>query len=196
MWEPQPVLISSLYKNYDVGIVLAGGMAYAGKNDQIIFKSNPDRILQAILLYKKGFIKKILLSGGDATILHDNSLNEAVFLKKFLMELDISPSDILVDSTSRNTYENAVNSSRLIKENFGSHANVLLITSASHMYRSFACFHKQGIVPDLFPVDQNSLTKDYDLVSLILPNTRAFQIWDELFHEWFGLLTYYIMGYI
>ncbi|MCX7696098.1 MAG: YdcF family protein [Bacteroidales bacterium] len=196
LWEPRPIPISSLYKQYDVGVVLAGGMAFLGEENQAVFKNNPDRIIQTIILYNKGVIKKILLSGGDATILHDNSQNEATLLKQFLLQLGIPEKDILVDSLSRNTYENAANSSRIIKNSFPSDVQVLLITSASHMYRSFACFYKQDIIPDIFPVDHHALSKDYDLVSIILPNSKAFQIWDELFHEWFGLAIYYIIGYI
>lgn len=60
MWEIYGVESLSIEKNYDVGIVLGGGIiTETGYNKQKVFQHNPDRIMQALLLYKQGRIKKL-----------------------------------------------------------------------------------------------------------------------------------------
>jgi uncharacterized SAM-binding protein YcdF (DUF218 family) len=195
-WEPKQLDKKDLYKTYEVGIVLSGGMVFATPHDNMVFKHNIDRILQAVFLYKNGYIKRILISGGNGTLRKDKSLNEAILLQNFLLQLGIPQKDILIDSLSKNTHENAVYSVELLKKYFPNGTSVLLITSASHMLRSFACFAKAGLIPDVYPVDFHTGTKEHDVISYILPNVEALVIWQELLHEWIGIFTYYLMGYI
>ena len=69
----------------------------------------------------------------------------------------------------------------------------LLVTSASHMYRSVRIFEKQGINVIPVPVDYqtaNSLSwTNFDL-------TGGAQNWNTLLHELVGLLAYWITGKI
>ena len=44
-------------EQYDVGIVLGGMIKYDARNDRIIFNNNIDRLLQPMVLQKKGKIK-------------------------------------------------------------------------------------------------------------------------------------------
>jgi len=69
----------------------------------------------------------------------------------------------------------------------------LLITSASHMYRSTKVFQKQGIAVLPLPVDYqtaNSLQwAAFDLID-------GAQNWNKLVHELIGLLAYWTTGKI
>jgi len=69
----------------------------------------------------------------------------------------------------------------------------LLITSASHMYRSLKIFQKQGIELIPVPVDYQTGTRlswgRFDLEDGI-------QNWNRLMHEAIGLLAYWITGKI
>jgi uncharacterized SAM-binding protein YcdF (DUF218 family) len=47
-----------------------------------------------------------------------------------------------MESISRNTYENAVQTQRLIQEHGLS--QIILVTTAIHLPRAMACFHKVG----------------------------------------------------
>jgi uncharacterized SAM-binding protein YcdF (DUF218 family) len=61
----------NLEKNqYTWGIVLGGGIIRdTGKiNQELIFAESSDRLLQTFQLYKKGIIKKILITGGNTGI--------------------------------------------------------------------------------------------------------------------------------
>jgi uncharacterized SAM-binding protein YcdF (DUF218 family) len=100
------------------------------------------------------------------------------------------------ENQSRNTYENVLYMKPMI-ENLGSKTEAqalkpwLLITSASHMYRSAKIFEKQGIAIIPVPVDYQTANQ---------PQWRSFDLedgmqnWNRLMHELVGLLAYWITG--
>jgi uncharacterized SAM-binding protein YcdF (DUF218 family) len=195
LWEIPVQNKASLKTSYDVGIVLGGGMVVLDKkNDRLIFQNNTDRIIQAIDLYKSKTVKKLLLSSGSGSVKFRNML-EAVLLKKYLINIGIPQEDIIVDSTSDNTYQNAVNSAIILKRDFPK-GNYLLITSAFHMKRSVKCFKKQGITADIYCTNKIAGDRRFDFDMLIIPDTEALTLWNKLLHEILGYFTYYCMGYI
>ena len=102
---------------------------------------------------------------------------------------------ILIEVKSRNTYENAKFSAELLSD-LGIESNLLLSTSSTHMYRSALCFKKQGVNFDTFPVDQVSYNRELTLDTLFIPNAKTLQNWYDLIHEWLGIVSYKIAGYI
>ncbi len=194
-WEMDAVKSSELEENYDVAIVLGGGMAvYDFENERPIFRGNTDRILQAIHLYNEKRVDYILISGGPGLLVQREIIEAKILYNYLHHSLGIPDTALLIDSISDNTYENAVYSKELLENIEGD--NYLLISSASHIRRANACFEKQGISAKLFPVDHNSGPRRWDVFMLLFPSYEAFKLWDELFHEWFGLLVYKIKGYI
>ena len=120
LWEvPAKSYTEYQNKKYTAGIVLGGGMVSKdAKTGRIAFRDNIDRILQAIDLYKKGIIQKIIISSGSGSLIYRNVL-ESTILKDYLVNiLDIPETDILVDSLSDNTHQNAVHTALIINENF------------------------------------------------------------------------------
>jgi vancomycin permeability regulator SanA len=68
LWEV-PYANTQNGQHYEAGIVLGGGMVTFDKDyDRLIFRENTDRFLQALDLYKKGIIKKIIVCGGPGSI--------------------------------------------------------------------------------------------------------------------------------
>ena len=194
-WEMPQVRTDSFKNPYEVGILLGGSLR--GFDDQLgrpVYSHSVDRLLQTIALYKSGKIKKILLSGGSGSITRPEERESNIILK-VLEETGIPKSDIISENDSRNTYENAVYSAALLKQ-FHLEGKTLLITSSFHMRRSLACFHKAGIRPDVFPVDPRSHNGSYTPENLIIPHPGALLTWDALLHEWLGMLTYKLAGYI
>ena len=100
---------------------------------------------QTIHLYKLGKVGKILISGNDGHVV-DRGLDEAVQFKIVLIDLGIPAEDILVENISKNTYENAVESKKVLANAGFENASVLLVTSAIHMRRSEACFVQAGLL--------------------------------------------------
>ena len=193
-YEMQGVTYKEMTKVYDAGIVLGGFMSYYNSELKTLsFGEAVDRLMEGLMLYRKGKIKKIIISGGSGYLIKDE--RESKLAKDFLVNYCLVPeNDILIDATSKNTRENAINTKKIIDSL--SIKSSLLITSAIHMRRASACFNKAGINSEPYCVDQYSGKQDYYPTSLIVPNLQNIHKWDMLFHEWIGLLTYKLTGYI
>ena len=197
LWEVPVTDYSELgKKEYSAGIVLGGGMASKdAETGKITFQNNVDRILQAVYLHDKGIIKKIIISSGSGSLIYRNIL-ESVILKDYLVNtLKISGNDIFVDSVSDNTYQNAVFSSEIIKQNFNK-GSFMLITSSLHVKRAKACFEKQNISVDVFATNKITGKRRFDLLYLLTPDAFAITKWHKLLHEITGFCVYYIIGYL
>lgn len=189
VWENQTPNFNK-QQNFDVAIVLGGISKFDEEHSQTAFYGNSERLMNILPLYKSGQVKKILFAGGSGRL--DKQNVEALHIKKYLLSLGVHQKDILLDTTSRNTYENAKYSVELLD----GYKSILLSTSATHMPRSMACFEKLGLSPTPFPVDYISYENDrFDLDKLIVPNPRIIHYWYWLLHEWVGLLSYKVKGY-
>ncbi len=191
-WESKAVSEDKLKPSYEVAVVLGGLLSVDGEQESIDFNGSADRIFQVLPLYHSGRVKRILISGGSGRLLAKEK--EADWLKKYLIQLKIPAEDILVESESRNTYENAKYSIALLKQKQIS-GPILLCTSAAHMPRSFLCFKKQGADVDAFPVDPASLSRALNPEALFIPKASILQDWYHLIHEWIGICTYKLAGY-
>lgn len=191
MWEPKAKQKQDLKSNYEYGIVLTGMLSFDDKYQRINFKSSADRIFQAIELYKENKIKKIFISGGSGEVFNQKH-KEANILKNYLITIGITPEDIEIDSISRNTYENAVETSKMLKQ-YGNH-ECLLITSAFHMPRSEKCFIKQNMNCDTYVTDRYAGKRKFDIEHLVVPNPSALNTWHVLLHEIGGYIIYKITG--
>ena len=187
MWEIPPKNISSLRNQYKYGVVLGGFSSFNNKTKQIDLLETGDRLISAIELYNLGKIKKILISGGNGELIN-NGKKEAEWSYNFLINMGVDSNHILTENNSRNTMENANNSTKIISKDIQSSS--LLITSAIHMRRAKFCFNKNNFNIDDYSTDATKsdiiLTFDY----LFLPNAGALQKWEHLIHEMIGLLAY------
>ena len=190
-WEPAP---STIDKEIELAIVLTGmTIPQIQVPGQLQMGPGSERIIEALRLYHTGRVKKILISGGSGS-LNSPELTESPALAKLSSDLAVAKEDIYIEDKSRNTYQNALFSRKLV-DSLGIESNdLLLITSAFHMRRALACFKKQGLEPVLFPVDFNAYNQGNP--KKIEPSSRALERWDQLLHEWFGIAAYKAAGYI
>ncbi len=193
LWETPAVAVSSL-SNYDAGIVLGTTLQYDAKLDRVQFFQTGDRLFQAIELYKKGIIKKIVYSGGSGKILHQDD-KEGIWVRRYLITIGIPEVDICIENDSRNTHENATLTKPLL-DSIAHDGNFLLITSASHMRRSIKCFKKQGIHVEAYSTDRISGLRSFEINRFILPNTNVLSGWYVLNHELVGMIIYKFAGYV
>ena len=150
-WEGTHLPQEMLRPHYDVAIVLTGMVRLrVSRPGHIEFTEHVDRILAGISLVKRGIADKLLIVGGSGELFNP-SFSEARILRPFALELGLNDEQVLTEETSRNTYESAVEAAEIIR--LGQYRDLVLITSALHMYRSAAAFRKQGLFPDLYPVD-------------------------------------------
>lgn len=193
-WE-YPVSQSTPEPQYEYGIMLGGVTEYDSHIDRLEFNASSDRFIQTLNLYKKGVIKKIILSGGEGALVKEGDL-ESLLLRDYLVGLGIPESDIIVDPYSQNTHENAEQTALLLNK-FGYDGKCLLITSSIHLRRAEGCFLKQGVRIDCYPVDRYVLEdKTYRLREFLIPNSESMERWTVLIHELVGYAMYKMVGYI
>ena len=176
---------------YEAGILL-GGMYSFDKYKQGYFNDACDRFIETNKLYQSGIIKKIIISGGSASILTKEPL-EADSLKKEFILSGVKEQDIIIDVHSRSTYENAVFTKHLT-DSLHLKPPFPLVTSAFHMRRALKVFRKQKI--NVLPV-----TSHYKVVNsymspeqYILPNPGLLNEWGLIIKEWIGIIMYSITG--
>jgi uncharacterized SAM-binding protein YcdF (DUF218 family) len=194
-WEPEGKKIEEI-EHYDVAIVLGGMAEYDNNLDRLSLRRGADRLWQAVHLYQLGKVDKLLISG-DSGHMIDRGLNEALRFRDVLTDFGIPKEDILVDSLSKNTHQNALESKKVL-EQYPDLNDVLLVTSALHMPRSKACFQKVGfnqigtITTDHF----TGRKRGYSFEQYLIPNISNLEDWKRFNHEWIGYLVYWIVGYV
>lgn len=192
VWEI-PATETKDLKKYEAGIVLGGMSTYDEQLDRVQFFRGVDRLLQAVELYRKGTIRKIVFTGGSGLLLHPE-MKEGVYLKRYLFYFNIPEEDFIIESESKNTRENAMLTKSLLEKEHIS-GNFLLITSGFHMRRSVGCFNKAGIPTEPYSTDRYSFERRFEFDHLFVPNISALDGWNTLIHEVVGYVTYRIMGY-
>lgn len=183
---------SELKNRYDVVVVLSGMVDLKNSNaDRIEFGGAVDRILAGFEQLKSGRTDSLIISGGSGD-LFDQSQSEATYLKTFLQTIGVPPDHIIVEANSRNTYENSVESKKLIEQR--GDRSILLITSAFHMLRAEGCFVANGLRVDVLPVDYRGIRNaPYDMLDFF-PSSHNLSKVSLVIHEMVGIVTYRIMG--
>jgi uncharacterized SAM-binding protein YcdF (DUF218 family) len=195
-WEPETITADQITEPYDIGILLGGysNTLIRPDHDRHNFNGRANRFNNALELYRTGKIKKILLTGGSGHLIEDRPL-EATEMQAFLLRLGIPKADIIVEAASRNTYENAIFSAKIIQEQYPG-ARCLILTSAWHMPRAAGCFANTELNTTPFAVDYFSEKTRWVPESLLLPYRHGFSRWEYLIKEWVGYWMYALKGYI
>lgn len=192
LWEVQTIKIESIKTPYDYGIVLGGFNTYDKTYDRINFNKASDRLWQTLLLYKQGKIKRIFITGGEGKLIQEG-YTESETTRDFLIKIGIPKDDIIIESKSRNTYENAVNTAKIL--NTQKPFTAILITSAIHMKRAHSSFAKAGIQCDEFSTDRIAGKTKFLFDYCFIPEMSALENWRVLFREITGYYMYKVMGY-
>ncbi|MBP5547928.1 MAG: YdcF family protein [Bacteroidales bacterium] len=182
-------------KHYEVAIVMGG---YSDGFDTatmqpIFIEDRGERLWEAIRLYESGVTEKIMITG-DATISksHDSTGTEKYF-KIYLSDFGIHDSDLILEHYARNTRENATYSIAILDSLGYTPEQCLIVTSASHMKRSIACFEAESWTLDGYAT--NIYPKPHPKLYQFLPQWKPLTDWKELLNEWFGRIIYKIVGY-
>jgi uncharacterized SAM-binding protein YcdF (DUF218 family) len=194
LWEKEPTPYANIKKTYDWGIVLTGVTQNDRQpDDRVYFHHGADRVVHTVELYKKGIIKRIMISGGSGRLV-TMERKEANEIFKAMLVMGVPESDMAVENESRNTHESAVNVKTLLKNDSATH--YLLITSGFHMRRSAACFRKAGFTVDTFSTDFYTHPRYFTPDVLLIPKPDSIKIWQTLFKEWTGMVAYTVAGYV
>jgi uncharacterized SAM-binding protein YcdF (DUF218 family) len=192
-WEP-PILLTEDIPESKVGVVLGGFSSYDTTSNRIAFRFGSDRFNQGIWLLQTKKIDRLVISGGSGFLLKPE-LRESVYVSKYADEIGIPMWKVLIESESRNTRENAIETKKLLEAEELSKEPILLITSGYHMPRAIACFEKQGLKVVPYCAESYRNESGVDLSSFI-PNPLILAHWNVLMHEWLGYASYWAIGYV
>ncbi len=170
-------------------IVLLGGAVSAPRPPRVEIElfDAADRVLHAARLYRAGKAPIVIVSGG-ALPWTNYPYPEAPIAKTLLQDWGVPAAAILIDSNSRNTYENAVNTKRLVEEH--SLRSILLVTSALHMPRAMASFRSIGIEAIPAPTDYMATRVSHHSILDLLPSVGALSKTTLAVKEYIGLVYY------
>jgi uncharacterized SAM-binding protein YcdF (DUF218 family) len=175
-------------------VVLAGGAWRSSDSVRGVelAESTLVRCLEAARLYHAGPPCTIYASGG-AISGPGTPASHAGEMRHLLGQLAVPESDVVVETNSTSTYENAVETSKLLAENGVN--RIVLVTDAAHLPRARRCFEARGI--DVTSAGARFQTSDFRLgVRNFLPSTGGIQGTAYASHEWLGLAWYWLRGRI
>ncbi|HVZ24441.1 MAG TPA: YdcF family protein [Sediminibacterium sp.] len=189
-WQVRPTILPDSV-HYSTAILL-GGMSGYDKNNQGFFSPAADRFIQAVNLFHRGIVRKVLITSGSGGLLQ-NEPPEADFIHQQLRYNGIPDSAIIVESRSRNTYENGIFSKKIL-DSLHLKPPFVLVTSAYHMRRSIAVFKKVQLDCIPYPADFIVIPERFDPANYFIPNPKLLKDWGYLFKEMAGLLAYKLTG--
>lgn len=175
-------------------IVLGGGFEGAinlarGGYD---VNSGGDRFLEAAVLARRYPDAKVAVSGGTGTLVLEGE-GDAVTAQRLFAALGVPASRLILETQSRNTYENVENLRRLVTP--GRDETWLLVTSAFHMPRSVGLFRKAAFPVVAWPVDYR--TSGQEGIGVMRDNPAdSMQTTTMAIREWMGLIAYKFIGRI
>jgi uncharacterized SAM-binding protein YcdF (DUF218 family) len=174
------------------GIILLGGAqrpALTAHWMQPELNASAETLTTFLALARRYPQAKLVFSGGSGDILRQE-LSEEHTVRLFLKQQGFDDSRVQYENKSRNTYENALFSKRLMQPQQGE--NWLMITNARTVPRAMGVFRKLGWDVTPIPADHTVIPNGEWQPQLSL--AVGFATINEGLHEWLGLVAYYVSG--
>jgi uncharacterized SAM-binding protein YcdF (DUF218 family) len=151
-----------------------------------------NRCLHAAELYFQKPRCLVVLSGGrmEADKLGP-TLAEA--MADFLARYGVAREDLLRETRSRSTYENAAETWKLLEPR--GIRRIVLVTDAMHLRRAEGCFRTQGFEVIASGCDYRASEFEWSPASF-LPSVGAVRDMQRVLHEWVGIVYYRVRGWI
>lgn len=186
----KPPATSAKAPSYDAVVVLAGGVARQGglRTQDRLGPFSLQRLLCGRDVMHQGAAPTLVLSGGNAHAFLAQ-VPESTIMAAVLRSIERPRWTVRTETTSRTTYENAVETRRLL----GNGRRIALVTSAIHMPRAMAMFTRQGFQATAYPCEFFVGAANAD-VTAYLPDVDHFRLSSMAIHEWVGLGLYRIAG--
>jgi uncharacterized SAM-binding protein YcdF (DUF218 family) len=184
-------------------IVILGGGTRNNESPRIMpdLSDRGDRLIYGAKLYQDGAAPKIILSGGRIQWYGGDS-SEAKSMATILELFDIPRADMILESRSLNTHDNAIFTKEILQRE--QLKRILLVTSAAHMPRSLAIFRRAKIdaIPapaDFMVSDRNLIESRYSKQSRILsliPTSESLDFTTQALKEYIGMFIYRLRGWL
>jgi uncharacterized SAM-binding protein YcdF (DUF218 family) len=172
------------------GIIVLGGAEDGraeGAPELAGLNEAAERYTEAVLLARRLPEVRLIFSGGSGALLRKQA-PEAETAGRLFVAFGVAKERLVLESQSRDTYQNAVFTARLLDPKPGE--RWLLVTSAWHMPRAIGCFRRAGFAVEAWPVDYRAAAGIRFNDTLPDGLRRV----DFVLREYAGLLAYYLVG--
>lgn len=196
------ILTSSIYPKFDSPynklevkpqaiVVLGAGVTscvdYMGKVEACVDGVSLLNVRAAAKVALENPNLPLILSGG----ITDGANSEAEGMSNYLKDNYSLANISILESQSLNTNENARYTALKLEE-LGID-KIILVTQASHMWRSLALFNKYGINAIEYPVWNDYSINNLSWWQKLLPNSVALDQTTKILHEMIGYFVYVIL---
>jgi uncharacterized SAM-binding protein YcdF (DUF218 family) len=176
------------------GIVVLGGAIDTRQSNrfgQVTLNGRAERITAFVGLAQRYPEAKLVYSGGAGLIMEE-AKSEAEHAAPLLVALGVPKARLILETKSRDTYENALMTREIVKPAAGE--VWILVTSANHMPRAMGTFRKLGWTVVPYPVDYRRLGEGDEAFGRNLG--RGLNLLTIALREWLSLAHYYFAGRI
>jgi uncharacterized SAM-binding protein YcdF (DUF218 family) len=175
------------------GIIVLGGAEdsrNADGTELAPLNEAAERYTEAAVLARRLPQARVVFTGGSGMLIRSGP-QEAEVAGRLLVALGIAKERLTLEAESRDTYENALLTARLVKPEPGE--RWLLVTSAAHMPRAMGVFRKAGFAVEPWPVDYRAPRR---LAMLRVQSSvpEGLRRIDAIVREHIGLVMYYAAG--
>jgi uncharacterized SAM-binding protein YcdF (DUF218 family)/glycosyltransferase involved in cell wall biosynthesis len=182
-WAAAPLKVADAPAPADAAVVFAGGVGESGRPEQ----GYEERVQYAVALYREGLVRRLVFSSG-----YTYAVREAEVMRALAVALGMPAEAIVLEMRARNTYENVVETSRLLRERgWGS---ALVVSSPYHMRRVSLVYRRAApdVTVRLTPVPFSRFYQSQATAgrSVDLRRIRA------ILHEYAALGYYWWKGYL
>ena len=178
-WLAEPLRLAEPARPADAIVVFAGGVGESGKAGE----GYQERVKHAIDLYRAGHAPRIIFSSGYTFVFH-----EADVMRELAVAHGVPASAIVLETTAANTFQYVLHVSRMLEQE--QRTSILLVSSPYHMRRAVLTFHK--IAPHLQVIPTPAPSNQFYAPE---PGITLEQI-HGILHEYVGLLSYWLKGWI
>ena len=168
-------------------VVLAGGMSGSPKTVEDYSRLQEHslrRTFEGVKLAQRIEGSRLLLAGGSG-----GRVREADLMGALATALGFPADRLTLERESRTTFESAREIAGLMPPAKAT-GSMYLVTSAFHMPRALAVFHRQGLAVCAHPVDHSWVDPGWH--GMLIPQISALRKTTVVFHEWVGYLWYWL----
>jgi uncharacterized SAM-binding protein YcdF (DUF218 family) len=177
------------------GIIMLGGAVdihLTADRKMVALNDGAERLTETAALALRFPQARVFLSGGFGHIGAETAPSESAVAKELLLQLGIPAERISMEENSRTTWENAQQSYKALSPKPGE--TWLLVTSAWHMPRAVASFRGANFEVVPYPVDYRTSSDRGSWRMINKSSALGLQDIDIAFHEWIGLVAYWMTG--
>jgi uncharacterized SAM-binding protein YcdF (DUF218 family) len=192
----EPLTLSSASQlDLHAVVILGGGIetyGQEGRTISVLSESTAARVLEGARLYALLDDPWVIASGGGGGPQESDRVPESRAMRQALVALGIPEKQILEESASTDTRQEALN----IRDGFTEevHGGFVLVTSATHMRRALAAFRAAGLQPIPSPPQDRDSTPRIGLKA-ILPSLDSLSASSFVLREYMALAYYGLRGW-